>query len=159
MKTGHSKWLKRYVVIAGLTIAWFNKKNEFKHKLQPMGVIGLNQCTINHGLDGFFAQKCFQIIKQQQNYIQTVFNFKTETNKTCKRWIKHLKTAIEECKLIQSTPINQQQAHAFGIYTNSLPFFCALQSGAIVIDDNSSDIDKESGSISNISNPDICLIC
>lgn len=152
MKVGHSDWIKRYVVLAGLSIAWFHRKSQFKHKSQPMDAIALTRCTMEE--NPYLNQ--FSITKQQSNDSHTTFTFHSDKRKICRRWLKQLKLVIAECKLVESRPMDCNHSQAFGLYTNSLQFFIALQSRAIIVADHDSDIDKETGSISSVSNPDVC---
>ena len=151
MRTGLMHWSERYVIIAGLTIAWFHRKAQLRHRQQPLGVLPLNLCAVLTDT----RDKCaFSLLFQKSS----TFAFKTETRKLCKRWTNCLITLIEEALLVASHNMERNESHAFGLYQNSLPFFCALQSGAIAIDDDGSDLDQESGSMSSVAAPDVCVL-
>lgn len=154
MKTGPKEWCKRYVIVAGYTLAWFRDKKDLEFKRQPMGCLPLNECRMVSLQCHFSVHKT---LNPGPNSKDISFGFKAESEKLCRRWVKCLRATMEECTKImpsQEELKTDEESHSFGLYRRSLSFFQALQSGAIYVDDDSSDIDQQSASISSPSEPD-----
>lgn len=156
-KRGRS-WETRYVIIVGLTLVYFECKQEFLEKKQPIGVIVLNKCELTPNAKDF----SFTIVKngkEKWKHSRT-FVWKTSSRHRYKKWVKNIEMVMNECRTIipEQKVISPKIQDTFGVY-NTFSFLSKLQHEEIVYNFQAS-IDTDASSMVSTSVPtsnyDVC---